>query len=83
MELCHQAVRRPPVVLTRFVRWRGRRTARLIGRWGSGNREEGGTEADFQGQRTSGQLATGKTKHAIDVTVKAKASERKVRSRSE
>ena len=34
-------------------------------------------EADFQGQRTSGQPATGKTKHAIDVTVKAKASARK------
>ena len=39
---------------------------------GSGGREEGGTDADFQGQCTSGQAATGKTRHAIDVTVRAK-----------
>jgi hypothetical protein len=47
---------------------------------GSGGREEGGTDADFQGQRTSGQPATGKTRHAIDVTVKAKPLARKVGS---
>jgi hypothetical protein len=48
---------------------------------GSGGREEGGTDADFQGQRTSGQPATGKTGHTIDVTVGAKPPARKVGSR--
>jgi hypothetical protein len=48
---------------------------------GSGGREEGGTDADFQGQRTSGQPATEKTRHVIDVTVRAKPPARKVGSR--
>jgi hypothetical protein len=48
---------------------------------GSGGHEEGGTDADFQGQRKSGQQATGKTRHAINVTVTVTPPARKVVSR--
>jgi hypothetical protein len=50
---------------------------------GSGGREEGGTDADFRGYRTSGQPATGKARHVIDTTVKPKLLARKVGSRGE
>jgi hypothetical protein len=50
---------------------------------GSGGREEGGTDADFRGYRTSGQPATGKARHVIDITVKPKLLARKVGSRGE
>jgi hypothetical protein len=39
--------------------------------------------AGFQSQRTSGQPATGKTKYAIDVTMRSKTSARKVGSSGE
>jgi hypothetical protein len=61
-------VRQPRIVLTR-----------LIGRWvQEAARNSGGTDADFQGQ---GQPATGKTRHATDITVSAKPPARKVGSK--
>ena len=52
--------------------------ARLIGRWVQEVARKVAQMPDFQGQGMRGQPATGKTRHAINVTVRAKPPARKV-----